>query len=76
MASFAFPEPVVAWSASSDRSGPGRGRPTVELRDQRVLLLHREAGPSFHSRLGKFSKGGKLPPLGSYLFFPEGRGRD
>lgn len=51
MASFAFPEPVVAWSASSDRSRPGRGRPTVELRDQRVLLLHRETGPSFHSRL-------------------------
>ena len=27
MTSFAFPVPVVAWSASSDGCGPGRGSP-------------------------------------------------
>lgn len=48
----------------------------MELRDQQALLLHREAGPSFHIRFGKFSEGGKLPLLRSYLFFPEGGERD
>lgn len=39
----------------------------MELRNQQVLVVHREAGTSFHIRFGKASKGGKLPTSGSYL---------
>ena len=48
----------------------------MELRNQQVLVVYREAGTSFRIRFGKASKGGTLPTSGSYLVFPEGGERD
>lgn len=48
----------------------------MELRNQQVLVVCREAGTSFRIRFGKASKGGTLPTSGSYLVFPEGGERD